>query len=57
MADAEELDMKGLFFRLANAEQEGEDAVMDRKKITRALKVKDKLYWKFETRKNIKQQI
>ena len=39
MAEAEELDMKGLFFRLANAEQEGEDAVMDRKKITRALKV------------------
>merc|ERR1711944_26664 len=35
---AEELDMKGLFYRLANAEQEGEDAVMDRKKITRALK-------------------
>merc|ERR1711862_580176 len=34
----EELDMKGLFFKLANAEQEGEDAVMDRKKITRALK-------------------
>ena len=41
MAEAEELDMKGLFFRLANAEQEGEDAVMDRKKIARALKVKD----------------
>ena len=36
---AEELDMKGLFYKLANAEQEGEDAVMDRKKITRALKV------------------
>merc|ERR1711944_160534 len=35
---AEELDMKGLFYKLANAEQEGEDAVMDRKKITRALK-------------------
>ena len=31
--------MKGLFFKLANSAQEGEDAVMDRKKITRALKV------------------
>ena len=57
MAEAEELDMKGLFFRLANAEQEGEDAVMDRKKITRALKVKDKCYRKFETRIHMKQQI
>ena len=36
---AEEIDMKGLFFKLANSAQEGEDAVMDRKKITRALKV------------------
>ena len=41
---AEELDMKGLFYRLANAEQEGEDAVMDRKKITRALKVCHTVY-------------
>ena len=39
MAQEEELDLKGLFYKLANAEQEGEDAVMDRKKITRALKV------------------
>ena len=39
MAQTEELDLKGLFYKLANAEQEGEDAVMDRKKITRALKV------------------
>jgi len=38
MAQDGELDLKGLFFKLANAEQEGEDAVMDRKKITRALK-------------------
>ena len=36
----EELDLEGLFYKFANAEQEGEDAVMDRKKITRALKVK-----------------
>ena len=39
MAQEEELDLKGLFYKLANAEQEGEDAVMDRTKITRALKV------------------
>ena len=39
MAQEGELDLKGLFYKLANAEQEGEDAVMDRKKITRALKV------------------
>ena len=39
MAQEEELDLKGLFYKLANAEQEGEDAVMDRMKITRALKV------------------
>jgi len=38
MAETEELDLKGLFYKFANAEQEGEDAVMDRKKITRALK-------------------
>ena len=42
MAQTEELDLKGLFYKLANAEQEGEDAVMDRKKITRALKVTTK---------------
>lgn len=36
---AEEIDMTALFYKLANASQEGEDAVMDRKKITRALKV------------------
>merc|ERR1712140_110435 len=35
---AEEIDMTALFYKLANASQEGEDAVMDRKKITRALK-------------------
>ena len=34
-----ELDLKDVFFMFANAEQEGEDATMDRKKITRALKV------------------
>ena len=36
---AEEIDMTALFYKLANSSQEGEDAVMDRKKITRALKV------------------
>merc|ERR1711981_498858 len=35
---AEELDLVGLFRMFSNADQEGEDAVMDRKKITRALK-------------------
>jgi len=35
---AEEIDMTALFYKLANSSQEGEDAVMDRKKITRALK-------------------
>ena len=39
MAVKEELDLTGLFYQFANAEQEGKDAVMDRKKITRALKV------------------
>jgi len=34
----EEIDMVWLFKKFANAEQEGEDATMDRKKITRALK-------------------
>jgi len=40
MAEGQEegMDLKGLFYQFANAEQEGEDAVMDRKKITRALK-------------------
>merc|ERR1711933_671686 len=37
MAD-EEIDMVGLFYKLANAEQEGKDATLDRKKITMALK-------------------
>ena len=35
----EEIDMVGLFYKLANAEQEGKDATLDRKKITMALKV------------------
>ena len=39
MAEEQELDLKGLCYKLANAEQEGEDVVMDRKKITRAVKV------------------
>ena len=39
MTEKEELDLVGLFHMFANTEQEGEDAVMDRKKITRALKV------------------
>lgn len=47
MAQEGELDLKGLFYKLANAEQEGEDAVMDRKKITRALKVTLLLYKKY----------
>jgi len=34
----DELDLKDVFFMFANAEQEGADATMDRKKITRALK-------------------
>merc|ERR1711910_54559 len=34
----EEIDMVGLFYKLANAEQEGKDATLDRKKITMALK-------------------
>ena len=38
MAD-DEIDMVGLFYKLANAEQEGKDATLDRKKITMALKV------------------
>ena len=43
MAD-EEIDMVGLFYKLANAEQEGKDATLDRKKITMALKVLN-LHW------------
>ena len=35
----DEIDMVGLFYKLANAEQEGKDATLDRKKITMALKV------------------
>merc|ERR1712110_1133782 len=34
----DEIDMVGLFYKLANAEQEGKDATLDRKKITMALK-------------------
>ena len=39
MGHANELDLTGLFYKLANAEQEGEDAVMDRKSIRKVLKV------------------
>merc|ERR1712062_929613 len=35
----EEIDMVGLFYKLANAEQEGKDATLDRKKITMAEEV------------------
>jgi Ca2+-binding EF-hand superfamily protein len=34
----DEVDLKDVFYMFANAEQEGVEAVMDRKKITRALK-------------------
>ena len=36
---AEELDMKGLFYKLADPAKEGQEQTMDRKNITRALKV------------------
>ena len=36
---AEEMDMKDLFYRFAKCPKPGEEAVMDRKIITMALKV------------------
>ena len=50
---AEELDMKGLFYKLADPPKEGQEQTMDRKNITRALKVSVEAFSAFEIPKNI----
>ena len=44
---AEELDMKGLFYKLADPAKEGQEQTMDRKNITRALKVSIRAFSSF----------
>lgn len=51
---AEELDMKGLFYKLADPAKEGQEQTMDRKNITRALKVSVQGFSAFAIRKTLK---
>ena len=50
---AEELDMKGLFYKLADPAKEGQEQTMDRKNITRALKVGVKIFFSVRYIENI----
>ena len=50
---AEELDMKGLFYKLADPAKEGQEQTMDRKNITRALKVSIRAFFSFWYSENI----
>ena len=50
---AEELDMKGLFYKLADPAKEGQEQTMDRKNITRALKVSVRAFSSFWYSENI----